>query len=252
MFTNAIARKPGPDFASGLTTAEFGEPNYELLQKQHKAYLNALQELGLQIDLLEPLSGYPDAYFVEDVAVVIDEIAVVTRPGAQSRAGETEYIVSTLEKYRPLTYIQPPGTLDGGDVMMAGRRCFVGISARTNIEGAAQLGHILHRHGFEWMPVSVKKGLHLKSDVNYIGQNTLLLSGDMAKLDIFDSFEQIIVSTREAHAANSVLVNDRLITPLGYPQTKSQLLDRGFKVLEMDTSEVRKMDGGLSCLSLRF
>jgi dimethylargininase len=252
MFKNAITRKPGPNFANGLTSINLGEPSFELILQQHNAYLRTLRSLGLQVDLLEALPEYPDAYFVEDVAVVTHDIAVITLPGAPSREGETETIASALAKYRDLAWIRPPGTLDGGDVMMVGNHCYIGISERTNRAGAAQLGEILEKYGMTWTPVPLAGGLHLKSDVNFIGRNTLLLSKAMVELEVFSQYDRIVVEEEEAQAANSLLVNGRLLTPKGFPRTKTLLLERGFDIIELDTSEVQKMDGGLSCMSLRF
>lgn len=252
MFEYAITRKPGPNFADGLTSATLGKPDYGLLLQQHKAYLRTLRSLGLKVIGLEALPDFPDAYFVEDVAIVTEHIAVITRPGAPSRAGETAHISSTLAEYRDLAWIQSPGTLDGGDVMMVENHCYIGISQRTNKEGAEQLGKILEKDGFLWTPVPLAGGLHLKSDVNYIGRNTLLLSQDMAGLEIFDQYEKIVVDKEEAQAANSLLVNGRLLTPKGFPRTSAKLRIKGFDLIELETSEIQKMDGGLSCMSLRF
>jgi dimethylargininase len=140
MFKYAITRKPGPNFASGLTSALLGKPSYELILQQHEVYLHTLRSLELHVIVLDVLADYPDAYFVEDVAVVTKNRAVITRPGAPSRAGETAHISSALAEYRELAWIQPPGTLDGGDVMMVKNHCYIGISRRTNREGAEQLG----------------------------------------------------------------------------------------------------------------
>ena len=139
----AIVRVPGPDAADGLTTQEGAPPDLAVLQRQHDAYCKQLTSLGVKLIRLEPLAGFPDAYFVEDTAVVTPEVAVVTRPGAHQRQGETDSIAEILKEYRPLKRIHPPGTLEGGDVMMIGRRVFIGISGRTNQEGADQLIRIL-------------------------------------------------------------------------------------------------------------
>jgi dimethylargininase len=252
MFDYAIARKPGPDFAHGLTNAGLGKPDFTRICQQHLAYVDALQSLGLEITVLEALPGYPDAYFVEDVAVVSAEVATITLPGAEARKGETEHIVAALAKYRPITRIQPPGTLDGGDVMIVEKHCYIGLSARTNEEGAAQLGFILQDYGYEWTAVPLAGGLHLKSDVNYIGRNTLLLTEPMFNMQIFARYAKILVDKEEEYAANTLLVNGRLLTPQGYPRTRAKLLEAGFELLELETSELQKMDGGLSCMSLRF
>ena len=252
MFDYAISRKPGPDFADGLTTAGLGKPDFTRICQQHLAYVDDLRSLGLEVTVLEALPGYPDAYFVEDVAVVTAEVGVITLPGAEARKGEAAHIVAALAKYRPIARIQPPGTLDGGDVMMVEKHCYIGLSERTNWEGAAQLGHILQGYGFEWTAVPLAGSLHLKSDVNYIGRNTLLLTEPMLNMQIFAGYAKILVDKEEAYAANTLLVNGRLLTPQGFPRTKAKLLAAGHDIIEMETSELQKMDGGLSWMSLRF
>ena len=252
MFNYAITRKPGKDFASGLTTANLGTPDYNLIIEQHHAYVGVLQSLGLEVEILQPLPEYPDAYFVEDVAIVTAEIAVIANPGAKERAGEAQYIEQILTQYRSLARIQSPGTLDGGDVMQVGDHFYIGVSARTNEEGARQLGQILHQYGYQCVNVPVSGGLHLKSDVSYIGQNTLLITKALAGSSAFVNYDKILVDKEEAYAANSVLINNRILMPKGFPRTKSKLIAARFDIIETETSEVQKMDGGLSCMSLRF
>ncbi len=251
-FTTAITRKPGLTFAAGLTTVSNAKPRYDRIMRQHEAYINVLNELDLNTIILEPLEAYPDAYFVEDVAVVTRKKAIVTRPGALSRRGETDFITSVLKNFRDLAHIQSPGTLDGGDVLIVDDHCFIGISQRTNESGAKQLGAILEEEGIKWTPIHVKGGLHLKSDVNYIGRSTLLLTKKMADWDEFKPYEQIIVDENETYAANSLLVNGQVLTPAGFPNTKAKLLQGGFDLIELETSEIQKMDGGLTCMSLRI
>src|SRR5207302_3252874 len=139
VLTRAILRRPGADFAAGITTAGLGVPDHARMLVQHAAYATTLRALGLAVDVLEPLSGFPDAYFVEDVAVIVPELAVIARPGATSRRGETDAIVPVLASHREVVRLEQPATLDGGDVLVADRAVFVGLSARTNAEGAAQL-----------------------------------------------------------------------------------------------------------------
>ena len=252
-FTHAIARTPGPDFARGITTsAHLGEPDYARMLDQHAAYVETLRSLGLQVDVLEPLPGYPDAYFVEDPAVVTAELAVLTHPGAVPRQGEVEAIAPALERYRQTARIQPPGTLEGGDVLIVDRHVWIGISARTNLAGATQLGSLLAADGYTWSPVPVPAGLHFKSSVSYVGKNTLLLTADFARLGLFAAYEKIIVDPAEGYAANTLLVNDTLILPQGFPRTREQLEPLGLRIIALDVSEARKMDGGLTCMSLRF
>lgn len=252
MFQTAITRKPGSNFASGLTTIQDHSPDYERILQQHAAYVKTLRDLGLNVIVLESLSDFPDAYFVEDVAVLTPNRAVITSPGAPTREGETKYITKTLSEYRELAYIQPPGSLDGGDVMIVEDHYYIGISQRTNQAGANQLGKILKEEGLGWTPVKVSGGLHLKSDVNYLGNSTLILAENMARKEVFASFNQIMVDNEEANAANTLLVNDTLLTPKGSPKTVQKLIENGFTVISLDISEVQKMDGGLSCMSLRL
>jgi dimethylargininase len=252
MFSHAIVRKPGPDFAQGITTSNLGSPDYTTMLQQHNAYTQTLRNLGLIVDQLEPLPGFPDAHFVEDAAVVVPELAVLTFPGAQSRQGEQDAIAPVLRRYRPLERIQPPGTLDGGDVLMVKRHFFIGLSERTNPEGAAQLGRILEGHGYSWETVPVAAGLHLKSSVNYVGNGTLLVSPEFAGMEAFDPYRKILIDADEIYASNTLWINDTLLTPQGFPKTLSKLQKLGLPVIELEMSEARKMDGGLSCLSLRF
>jgi dimethylargininase len=236
----------------GITSAQLRAPDYALLCKQHEAYIQSLRSLGLEVIALEALSNYPDAYFVEDVAVVTPEVAVITNPGAAPRKGEEEQIEPVLKKYRQLERIRPPGTLEGGDVLMAGSHFVIGISERTNREGANQLGQILHKFGYSWSTIGVKAGLHLKSSVNYVGKNTLLITEDLADQDAFSDYEKIVLERGEEYAGNTLLINDHLIMPKGFPKTKKKLLAVGYEIIELDVSEVQKMDGGLTCMSLRF
>ena len=253
MFTQAIARTPGKNFALGLTTAADGKPpQYQLLLKQHAAYIETLESCGLEVTLLDALPDYPDAYFVEDTAVVTPDVAVITHPGATARQGEEESMLPVLSKFRKIERILAPGTADGGDVLQVDNHFFIGLSERTNKAGARQLGHILERFGSTWSMVEVGAGLHFKSSVNYVGKNTLLVTADFAARPQLDGYEKIVVKKAEAYAANTLLVNERLLTPAGYPATRKQLEALGFEIIELDTSEVRKMDGGLTCLSIRF
>ncbi len=252
MFTRAILRRPGSNFSDGLTTARLGRPDYDLLLEQHQAYADTLIALGLEIELLEALSAFPDAYFVEDVAVVTPEVAVITRPGALARRGEEEAMVPVLSKHRPLVRIVDPGTLDGGDVLIVDHTVFIGLSNRTNAEGAAQLGRILSTHGYDCRTVPVADGLHFKSSVTWVGGNRLLVSQPFAALPELKGYEQVLVDMDEEYASNTLLVNGTLLTPKGFPKTLQKLNSLGLPVVELDTSEARKMDGGLTCMSLRF
>jgi len=252
MFTHALVRKPGPDFSKGLTTSLLGTPSFPVVAAQHGAYIETLGMLGLEVMILEMQPDYPDAYFVEDTAVVTPEVAVITIPGAKSRQGEQTSIEPVLSQFRKIENIQAPGTVDGGDVLMVEDRFFIGISDRTNIEGARQLGTILESHGYAWDTISVGEGLHLKSSINYLGRNTLILTAPFQHLNLFDLYNKIVLDDTETYAANTLWVNNSLIMPKGFPATKKKLSALNQPIIELDVSEVAKMDGGLTCLSLRF
>jgi len=253
MFTQAIARKPGKNFAQGLTTTvSVTPPRYELLLEQHETYLETLKSCGLEVTLLDPLPDYPDAYFVEDTAVVTPDVAVITNPGAATRKGEEDSMVPVLAGFRKIERILAPGTVDGGDVLQVDNHFFIGLSERTNKEGARQLGRILESFGNTWATVFVGAGLHFKSSVNYVGKNTLLVTADVTDHEQLGGYDKIVVAKAEAYAANTLLVNGQLLTPAGFPVTRQKLEVLGFEIIELETSEMRKMDGGLTCMSIRF
>jgi dimethylargininase len=254
MFTEAIVRIPARNFAEGLTTIRLGVPRFELVLTQHAEYCAALRGCGLNVTTLEADLDHPDSTFVEDTAVVTARSAILTRPGARSREQEVAAMRPVLQGFFPaLMEIETPGTLDGGDICEAGEHFFLGVSQRTNEEGAQQLAAHLASAGFTSEVVDVRgiqSILHLKSGVSYIGDNTLVLIEEMA--GIFPGYERIVAAREESYAANCVQVNDRVLVAAGYPRLIGELRERGFFPLELDMSEFQKMDGGLSCLSLRF
>ena len=256
MFQNVIVRKPSRSMVNGITSApQLGKPDYDLAVKQHDSYIEALKQCGVQVTELEPLEEYPDSCFVEDVAVVTKAGAIITNPGAESRNGETKYIIEAIKKFYSedkIAYITNPGTLDGGDVMMVGDHFYVGKSARTNEEGIRQFLAILEGFGLTGSEVPLEKVLHLKTGVNYIENNTMLISGEFVEKPEFLSYKKIVIPEEEAYAANCIWVNNKVIVPSGYPKVTEAIRAAGYEVILTDTSEYRKIDGGLSCLSLRF
>jgi len=250
--TIAITRRPGENFDKGLTTSSLGRPDYELVLKQHEAYVQALKNVGLKVIELEPLPAYPDAHFVEDTAVVTPQMAVITNPGAASRRGEERSIAEVLAQYRKLENIIAPGTLDGGDVLMIGSHFLIGISERTNPEGARQLCRIVEKYGNTFSTLEVGAGLHFKSSVNYLGQDRILVTRDFKNHQALKGYDKIIVEHKEKYAANTLWINDHLLIPRGFPDTREKLDRLGQKIIELDVSEMQKMDGGLTCLSIRF
>lgn len=255
-FHHAIVRRPCQAMVNGITSApELGKPVYELALKQHDAYIQALNACGMEVSVLEAQEQYPDSCFVEDVALLTQRCAIITNPGAQSRNGERLLAVEEIKKHYAddtVHRIQAPGTLDGGDVMMVGDTFYVGESARTNAEGIRQLGQILAEYGYQCVPVQMDKMLHLKTGVNYLENNNLLVAGEFADNPLFDGFHKILVPEEEAYAANCVWINGTVIVPQGYPKVLAAVQELGYPTVTVDVSEFRKLDGGLSCLSLRF
>ncbi len=256
MLSRAIVRIPGSNFDAGLTTVDFGRPVFELVQEQHQRYCEALEQCGLAVRVLEADLRFPDSTFVEDAAILTPRGAVLTRPGASSREGEVDAIRRTVEVFyaSPRT-IDAPGTLDGGDICEAGEHFFIGISQRTNEEGARQLAAHLSEFGYTSSTFDIramKSILHLKSGIAYIGDGTLVVMEEMAGDAQFRDLRRIVVSEDESYAANCVRVNERVFVAAGYPRLTAELEAHGFKPLALEMSEFQKMDGGLSCLSLRF
>ncbi|HVC00985.1 MAG TPA: hypothetical protein VND80_02165 [Steroidobacteraceae bacterium] len=255
-FTQAIVRPPGQNFAQGLSSANLGPPDLDLALAQHAAYCDALRRCGLAVTALAADPGFADGTFVEDTAVIGARAAVATRPGAASRRGEVRSILGCLRGMRrEIHEIRAPGTLDGGDVCQAQSHFFIGISARTNPEGARQLAGILCAAGYTCSTVDIRGNgplLHLKSGIAYLGDNRLLLAPFLPLTDEMRGFEHIAVCAEEAYAANCVRINDRLLIADGHPRTAATLRACGYSTLPLAMSEFRKLDGGLSCLSLRF
>ena len=251
-FKYAITRRPAKSFDRGITTSDLGVPDYELALKQHTVYVETLRSIGLDVIELDPLPDYPDAQFVEDTAVVTAEVAVITNPGAPPRRGEEKSIAEVLLQYRQIEYIQSPATVDGGDVLMIGKHFFIGVSERTNPEGAEQLGRILGKYDKTWTTLQVGVGLHFKSSVNYVGRNSIIVTPDFAYHEALNGYSKIVVDQKEEYSANTLWLNDHLLLPGGFPNTKAKLESLELPIIELDVSEMQKMDGGLTCLSIRF
>jgi dimethylargininase len=252
MFTKAIVKRPCKNFVHGLTSAELGLPDYEKALKQHDNYIKALIDCGLEVLVLEADESYPDSVFVEDVALLTTSCAVITNPGTASRKGEIKKMEGVLSKYYShIAYIKNPGTLEAGDVMMVEDHFYIGLSQRTNQEGASQLIDILVNYGYTGSTVELKEMLHLKTGLSYLENKNLLVSGEFVSHPEFQKFNRLLIDASENYAANSLWVNNKVLVPEGYPKTKKIIEKAGYEVLSLDVSEFRKLDGGLSCLSLR-
>ena len=256
MFNHAIVRTPCPKICDGITSApELGQPIYEKALEQHAKYIEALKACGVDVLVLPAMEEYPDSCFVEDVAVVNDKCAIITNPGADTRKGETAGIIEAIGRFyteEQTGHIVAPGTLEGGDVMKCGDTYYVGLSARTNQEGFDQFAAFMGKYGFKSVLVPLELVLHLKTGVNYLENNKMLVSGEFVDKPEFAQYERIVIPDEEAYAANCIWMNGTVIVPEGYPAVLEAVKGAGYPVLTVDTSEFRKIDGGLSCLSLRF
>jgi len=260
MFTKAIVRLPASNFADGLTTVSLGKPDFATTLLQHQRFCEALVECGLTLTHLAADACYPDSTFVEDVAVLTGQGAIMTRPGAQSRAGEVEDMRAVLPAfYAELARIVAPGTLDGGDICEAGDHFIIGISLRTNEHGAQQLANWLQTLGYTTSFVDIRQTagiLHLKSGISYIGDGAadqrMVVIESLADHPALQRFELITVAPAEDYAANCVRINSHVLIAAGFPLFETTLRQLGYGVIPLDMSEYQKMDGGLSCLSLRF
>lgn len=253
MFSKAIVKQPCKNMISGITTAGLGQPEYELALTQHGAYVRTLEACGLTVTTLPAQEAYPDSVFIEDTCLMTPRCAVITNPGADSRKGETAAVRDAVAPFGlPVETISAPGTLDAGDIMMVGTQFYVGLSDRTNPEGYAQLSAILGRYGMGATAVPLKSVLHLKTGISYLENDTLLVWGEFTDKPELAGFDRIRVPEDEGYAANSLWINDIVLVPEGYERTRGMIEQRGYKTLALDVSEFRKLDGGLSCLSLRF
>lgn len=251
--TRSIVRRPGRSIVSGLSASSYESPVYEKALEQHDHYVKALKKCGLDVVILDASEEYPDSVFVEDVAVLTPECAIVTAPGVKSRAGEIQGIRPTLEQFfSRIERITSPGKLEGGDVMQIGTHYYIGLSGRTNGEGARQLITILEKYGMTGSTIPVHKFLHLKTGATWAGHNTLVTNSEFTMYPDLQDFNIIQTAADEGGAANCICIRDKIIMPAGYPKTKNMLCDTGFEVIEVNISEFAKIDGGLTCLSLRF
>lgn len=255
-FKNIIVRRPCLAVCDGITSApELGKPDYENALRQHDAYIKALVDLGLEVDVLPAANEYPDSCFVEDTCVLTRECAIMDNPGAGTRNGEAALMEPIIRRYYPadrIEHIVAPGTLEGGDVMMVGDHFYVGRSARTNEEGIRQFIAILEKYGLSGSEVPLEEVLHLKTGVNYLEDGNMLVSGEFVDKPDFAQFNKVVIPENEAYAANCIWINGTVIVSAGYPAVLKAVQDLGYQTVTVDTSEFRKIDGGLSCLSLRF
>lgn len=218
--------------------------------RQHAQYERTLAELGCDVRQVSAAPDHPDAVFIEDTAVVLDELAIITRPGAESRRGETAAVVSALQALRPLAHIEAPGTVDGGDVLVVGRRIFVGRTERTNDQGIAQLRDLTASLGYLVVPVAVHGCLHLKTAVTALDDHTVLYNPAWVDAEVFAPLQVVAVPHDEPMAANVVRLDNVLVYAESYPRSLALLRARGYRVVTVPADELAKAEGAVTCCSL--
>jgi len=252
-FNSAIVRLPGNSVVEGLRAKPGPSPDYGRLRSEHAAYIDALRHAGLEVTVLEALEQFPDSVFVEDPALVFSEAAVLLRPGAASRLRETEALAAPLAARFQKVLRVSGGCVDGGDVLVTPKCAFIGLSARTNAAGAAELQSLLASIGIASQVVNTPRGtLHLKSDCSLADEETLLATEELANSGLFDAFSIITVPRDERAAANAVRVNDVVLVNADCPRTAESLMDHGLRVSLLPVTEIGRIDAGLSCMSLRW
>jgi dimethylargininase len=249
----ALTREISPALQECELTHLAREPiDVERARSQHQAYEAALAELGCAVHRLPAGAEMPDAVFIEDTAVVLDEVAVITRPGAPSRRAETAAVADALTAHRRLVRLDAPARLDGGDVLVVDRSVFVGLSERTNMTGFRQLRDALARHGYTVKTVPVTGCLHLKSAVTSLGGGRLLINRAWVPAEAFAGWELIDVDPEEPYAANALRIGDRVIYPADFPRTRALLEARGIDIVPVPADELARAEGAVTCCSLVF
>jgi dimethylargininase len=253
MFKNAIVRIPCENMVNGITESKLGIPDHKQAVEQHEKYIEALIKCGVNVTILPPDNNFPDSTFVEDTALLTPHCAIISNSGAESRKGEVEEIKETIRKfYENIEYIRNPGTIEPGDIMMVGTHFYIGLSKRTNMNGAEQMISILKRYGMTGSVVTLENVLHLKTGLSYLEKNNLVSAGEFVSKPEFQKFNLLKVDDDESYAANCIWVNEIVFVADGFSKIRKQIEDAGYETIALDMSEFRKLDGGLSCLSLRF
>jgi dimethylargininase len=252
-FNRALVRSPSHSVVGGLAAVDRGRPSFDGVAREHAAYVRALEDAGVTVDILPPLEAYPDSVFVEDAALVFPGAAIVLRPGAPTRLGEAAEIAPALAARFDRALHLAKGTVDGGDVLATGRGLFIGRSARTTAEGVGALITLLAEIGLTGIAVTTPPDvLHLKSDCALLDEETILATPRLAHVGVFEDFRVVLTPDGEEAAANAVRVNDRILLSDSHPRTADVLTKSGYKITPLPTHEIAKIDAGLSCMSLRW
>jgi dimethylargininase len=253
-FTRAITRRPPATIINGLRAADIGTPDLTRMLADHAHYVATLKQTGADVIELSELEDFPDSVFVEDTALCLPQGAVMMRPGAPSRMGEVDEMEPALRKvYDNVRRINGPGHIEGGDILVTGREILVGRSDRTDAAGVAELADIVSDWGYQLREVFTPPGvLHFKTDCSLLDGETILATRRLDASGCFDGYRVLHTAEGEDAAANSIRFNQLVLCPAGFPRTAEMLNDAGYDVVEINNSECAKLDGGMSCLSLRF
>lgn len=253
-FTHAITRRPAASVVNGLRAVDTGAPDLATFQDHHADYITALESTGAAVITLDPTEEYPDSVFVEDAALCLPEGAIAMRPGTSTRVGEAAVMAPELTKlYDMVLTIQGPGFIDGGDILTTETEILVGTSARTDSAGIEELRTLVARWGYKVRELQTPEGvLHFKTDCSLLDENTILSTKRLADSGCFEGYNVIHVAEGEEPCANSIRFNDLVIMPDGFPKTEEILRNAGYNVRKVGNTEAGKLDGGMSCLSLRF
>lgn len=253
LYTHAIVREVPDTYAQCLTLEAIDVPiDVPKAREQHEHFCAILAGLGLEVTRLEADESLPDCCFVEDTAVLIDDLVILTNPGAPTRVKEVEAVEKSLHGVKPLAKILPPGTLDGGDVLIIEKTVYIGLSSRTNPEGIRQFAALAAPKGYAVVSVPVSGLLHLKSAVTYLGNGQVILAPAYVDASFFKEYQLLELSEAEAYCANCLNVNGTILMPEGYEQVKKRIESLGFPVIELDMSEFKKGDGALTCKALLY
>ncbi len=253
-FSHALCRKPAKSVANGLRAQDHGDPDHTLFIEHHQRYVEALTECGCKVTLLDALEDYPDSVFIEDAALCLGGVAIALRPGASSRFGESAALMPSLNKlFKQVINLSGNGFIDGGDILVTDTEVLVGLSSRTNQAGFDSLSEQVQRLGYKARKINTPADiLHFKTDCGLLDGNTIFASSALAATGCFESYQVIVAPENETAAANLIRVNDTVLISEGYPETKLLLETAEYKVVCLPNSEAAKVDGGLSCMSLRF
>jgi len=253
-FTDAVVRLPSASVVNGLRAVDRGQPDIRLFRAEHRAYVKALERAGLKVAVLPALEAFPDAVFVEDTALCMPGGTVILRPGAPSRAGEAGATATALSGFgHEIAHLSPGGFVDGGDILVTDKVILVGLSERTNQAGFDALENVLGVWGYSVRAVRTPEHvLHFKSDCSLLDSETILATSALSEAECFTSFQVLTVPPGEEAAANSIRINDKVLVPAGYPATAELLTRAGYAVEVLRINQAALLDGGLSCMSLRF